>query len=82
MYSAMSTIAALRDRYSPLPRGTTAPALCFLFPEEDTLRRFSQEIQGTEKLVYRMFFWLSRGGTAQFAVPGAETHITHDNSRH
>ena len=82
MYSAMSTIAALRDRCSPLPRGTTVPALCFLFPEEDTLRRFSQEIQASEKLVYRTFLWLFGGGTTQFAVPGAETHITHDNSRH
>ena len=77
MYSAMSTIAALRDRYSPLPRGTTAPALCFLFPEEDALRRFSQEIQATEKLVYRTFFWLFWGGTAQFAVPRAEVSPHH-----
>lgn len=33
-------IAALRDRYSPLPRGTTAHVLCFLFPEEDTPRKY------------------------------------------
>ncbi|KIM61319.1 hypothetical protein SCLCIDRAFT_16155 [Scleroderma citrinum Foug A] len=33
-------IAALRDRYPPLPRGTTAHVLRLLFPEEDTPRKY------------------------------------------
>ncbi|KAL4063136.1 DNA ligase/mRNA capping enzyme [Scleroderma citrinum] len=33
-------IEALRNRYSPLPRGTTAHVLRLLFPEEDTPRKY------------------------------------------
>ncbi|KAI6044283.1 DNA ligase/mRNA capping enzyme [Pisolithus marmoratus] len=33
-------VAALRRDYSPLPRGTTATVLRFLFPEDDTPRKY------------------------------------------
>ncbi|KAI0332785.1 hypothetical protein GY45DRAFT_1273530 [Cubamyces sp. BRFM 1775] len=36
-------IAALRERYSPLPPGTTAVVFRFLFPEEDTRRKYGMQ---------------------------------------